>query len=315
MKTAIFATFFLTFLADESNQFKPPDATARQKAIGSLDDLPDALIRALTPGKDFQPIPAPGPHDWLANHDEPGQTFDQFRRFAANKPDKERPAIYLQPLGAFSKKEDALAKRWQAFAAAYFAGEVKLLEPLALDAIPLTTRTNSFTGKRQILSTDVLTALTKRLPGDAFCLLAFTMEDLYPDAEWNFVFGQASLRRRVGVFSFARHDPAFFGRERSEGHETTMLRRSGKVLAHETGHMFGIKHCIYFDCLMNGSNHLAESDARSLHLCPVCLRKMHHSVGFDIPGRYGKLRALYRKTGLIAESTWIEKRVRFLSPK
>jgi archaemetzincin len=35
------------------------------------------------------------------------------------------------------------------------------------------------------------------------------MEDLYPDPAWNFVFGQASLRERVEVFSFARYDPAF----------------------------------------------------------------------------------------------------------
>ncbi len=79
--------------------------------------------------------------------------------------------------------------------------------------------------------------------------------------------------------------------------------------------MFGIKHCVYFDCLMNGSNHLAESDARSLHLCPVCLRKMHHSVGFDVAGRYGKLGAFYREVGLKTESAWIEQRTKFLSPK
>ena len=30
------------------------------------------------------------------------------------------------------------------------------------------------------------------------------MTDLYLDDRWNFVFGQASLRGRIGVFSFAR---------------------------------------------------------------------------------------------------------------
>jgi bacterioferritin len=37
------------------------------------------------------------------------------------------------------------------------------------------------------------------------------------------------------------------------------LRRSCKVLAHEIGHMFGLSHCVFFHCLMNGSNSLAES--------------------------------------------------------
>jgi len=56
--------------------------------------------------------------------------------------------------------------------------------------------------------------------------------------------------------------------------ERLLLRRSCKVLAHEMAHMFGIEHCIYFHCLMNGSNHLEESDARPMHLCPVDLRKL-----------------------------------------
>lgn len=46
--------------------------------------------------------------------------------------------------------------------------------------------------------------------------------------------------------------------------------------------MFGLKHCIYYDCVMNGSNHLEESKRRSRLLCPVCLRKMTDSTGWDV---------------------------------
>ena len=45
-------------------------------------------------------------------------------------------------------------------------------------------------------------------------------------------------------------------------------------MTHEIGHMFGVKHCVYYNCAMNGSNHLQESDRRTEHLCPVCLRKL-----------------------------------------
>jgi hypothetical protein len=34
---------------------------------------------------------------------------------------------------------------------------------------------------------------------------------------FNFVFGQASLNDRVGVYSFARYDPAFYGYTRAAG--------------------------------------------------------------------------------------------------
>jgi hypothetical protein len=37
------------------------------------------------------------------------------------------------------------------------------------------------------------------------------MEDLYSGASWYFVFGQASPRERVRVYSFARYDEEVFG--------------------------------------------------------------------------------------------------------
>ena len=37
-----------------------------------------------------------------------------------------------------------------------------------------------------------------------------------------------------------------------------LLRRSCKVLAHETVHLPGIAHCVFYSYLMTGSNHFAE---------------------------------------------------------
>jgi len=39
------------------------------------------------------------------------------------------------------------------------------------------------------------------------------MTDFYPKESWNYVFGHASLKRWVGVFSFARYDPLFWNEE------------------------------------------------------------------------------------------------------
>jgi len=60
-------------------------------------------------------------------------------------------------------------------------------------------------------------------------------------------------------------------------------------MVHEIGHMFGLKHCVFYDCVMNGSNHLEESKKRTFHLCPVCLRKLQSVVGFNIAERYKTL--------------------------
>ena len=75
----------------------------------------------------------------------------------------------------------------------------------------MTTRKNPYTHQPQLLTEDILDILRHNLPADAFCTIGITMRDLYPNPSWNFVFGEASLDDRVGVFSFARYDPAFYG--------------------------------------------------------------------------------------------------------
>lgn len=292
--------------------FRVPDAGKRREAVGPTGSLPVPLQRALDPGDDFEPVPVPGPGDWLAVHEEEGQTFKEFRKLPRNIPTGKRKVLYLQPLGELTGELWPATKILEEFAEAFFGLEVKVLEARALGKDEFSPRVNGFTGRRQICAADVLKSLKKSLPDDAFCLLAITLEDLYPDPSWNFVFGAASLRGRTGVYSFARYDPAFHGAKREKGAGKLILRRSLKVLAHETGHMFGIHHCIHYLCLMNGSNHLEEADSAPLFLCPVCLRKLHDSVRFDVVRRYRKLQALYAKTGLEDEARWVERRLKHI---
>jgi archaemetzincin len=293
--------------------FEPPSPEVRRAAVGDLTKLSPLLLRAFSAdASEFEPIPKPSPQDWLAVHPESGQTFDEFKTSRPNQPTESRRVIYLQPLGEFAPDRSPSIEKLRVFAAAFFGLEVKLLPALSLNRSKFTVRQNPHTGNLQILTADVLNFLKAHVPSGAFCVLAITMEDLYPEPSWNFVFGQASLRERAGVYSFARYDPAFYSEPRTPGYETVLLRRSCKVLAHETSHMFGLAHCIYFNCLMNGSNHLAESDRRPLHLCPVCLRKLQWSIGFDVLERYKALEHVARSDGFIDEANWLSQRIRIL---
>jgi archaemetzincin len=295
-----------------SMAFEPPTAEVRRAAVGDLGGLPPLLRRAFAPdASEFEPIPRPEPHDWLAVHNEPAQTFETFNASRPNRPTQARHVVYLQPLGEFAAERSPSLIKLREFAAAFFAMEINVLSPIPISGAFMTRR-NPHTGKSQILTGDVLGFLKSRVPADAFCILAITMEDLYPEPSWNFVFGQASLRDRVGVYSFARYDPAFYSEPRASGYETLVLRRSSKVLAHETGHMFGLTHCHYFNCLMNGSNHLEESDRRPLHLCPVCLRKLQWSIGFDVLERYVALEHANRAADFLDEAEWLGRRIKLL---
>ncbi len=310
MKKVFFILIFCC-IAEESfaMKFKPPGKEERLKAIGQISELSETLKRAFKENSDFQPIPIPSPGDWLYEHPESGQTFNDFVNSNPNKPNKKRNRIYLQPLGTFPEDKSPSLEKLKEYANAYFSLEVVVLPSLDIKNSLLTTRINPYTKKPQILTTDILNLLRKNLPEGAFCLMAITMEDLYPHPSWNFVFGQASLRERVGVYSFARYDPAFYGEKRGGNYKKLLLWRSCKVLVHEIGHMFGIEHCIFYRCVMNGSNHLKESDARPHHLCPVDLRKLQYSVGFDVVERYRKLQRFYKECGF-EEEKWVSKRLK-----
>jgi hypothetical protein len=58
-----------------------------------------------------------------------------------------------------------------------------------------------------------------------------------------------------------------------------------RALKTRTGRRGGIAHCTHHEGNMNGSNNLPETDAGPMHLCPVCLRKLHHAIGFDPAAR------------------------------
>jgi archaemetzincin len=288
--------------------FRPPNEEEVRQAIGPLDGLPEDLRRAFLPNEDFEPIPIPEPNDWLVVHDEPGQTFFDFVKSRPNRPDAHRNTIFLQPLDDFQNSEAPPINQLVQFTKAFFAMNVEVLALLTASSRRITTRINPYTHQEQLLTRDILRVLAENLPENAFCVIAITMRDLYPGPSWNFVFGEASLRDRVGVYSFARYDPQFYGIN-SSNRDYLILRRSCKVLAHETSHMFGIQHCIYFNCLMNGSNHLEESDRRPLHLCPVDLRKLHYSIGFDISERYRSLLDFFKAVRFNDEVQWLERRL------
>lgn len=97
------------------------------------------------------------------------------------------------------------------------------------------------------------------------------------------------------------------------GEKSVLLKRACLLMCHEICHMFGLQHCIYFHCLMNGSNHFEENDKKPLRLCPVCLRKLHSSCGFKIIHRYAKLAEFCHLAGMKSESEWFEKRLHQLS--
>lgn len=273
-------------------------------AIGDVRTLPPDVQAALAPGSDYAAAPTPHGNDWLITNNEPGQTFGQWERGGFNRPDDRRRVLYLLPIGELPAASTPPLQDLAEVVHAYFQLEVKVLPTAKLAAVGATTRTNQSSGKPQVLAPDVLRWLTLHVPVDAYAVMAVTMADLYPDPEWNFVYGQATFSDRVGVQSFARYDPQFYGEPRPTDWRRTLARRSAQVLIHEIGHMFGLFHCIHWSCVMAGANHQAEFDAHPLHACPVDLRKLWAAIGFDVASREAALAAAWTRLDLADEAAW-----------
>lgn len=205
----------------------------------------------------------PQPGAWLYEHNEQGQTLAEFKKQTPISSAYTNGKLYLLPLGAVNSD---LISALQDYLHAVFNTEVILLPEYDILKIP-----DSVTRNGQIKTTYILqNILQPIIPADAISLMAITVSDLYPDENWNFVFGEADIQNRVGVSSFARYGD--YGL--NDSINKLVLSRLLKTTTHEILHALGMQHCIGYVCVLNGSNSLPESDNKPLIICPACLEKL-----------------------------------------
>lgn len=232
--------------------------------------------------------------DWLDTQKEAGETFEEYVASDPTLPTAERRTIYIQPIGTFTHDQQRAISLTADYMRAFYNLPVKLNAAKPLGNVPKDKQRrieyrNNLQVKTQYFLDDVL---PKILPKDAAALIAFTNYDLYPGDTWSFVFGQATFSERVGVWSLYQ-----FSRPGQKTDFNQFLDRTLKVAMHETGHMFSMKHCTKYECLMSGTNHLAETDRRPLDNCPECMAKLAWAMKYDPVERYQKLSAFWTKNG------------------
>ena len=258
----------------------------------------------------YEVISPPEEGDWLMKHKEFGQTYDEYMRNSVIPATSKKDVIYLVPLsyGDNISIDQGFLTGLLFICEAYFYGmKVKILDSkIDLKDKKVSVKMNYETNKIQFNANEILTILKKKLPSNAFCLISFTDQDLYSDSEevlksenketdeilYNntYCYGLTMLKQRLGVFSFARYDPLFYFKNPSESSENPrqkelltkyffiLFKRACKVVVKEISHMFGIKNCIYYKCIMNGFNSIEEFDNRPFEICPVCLRKLYTNI-------------------------------------
>ena len=254
---------------------------------------------------------SPAPGDWLEKHFELGQTYHEYLLLHPTQV-KERRTIYVQPLGEMNPSQKKIVDLAAEFLGVFYQLPVKVREDLSLDNVPAEARrVRENTSNEQILTTYLLNEVLKPLlPEDAVALIAFTATDLWPADDWNRVYGQASFDSPVGVWSmYCFGDPD----EDAAAFQQCLLRTL-KVSAHETGHIFLMKHCTLYECNMCGGNHLGELDQCPLEPCPHCLAKLCYATGADPVKRWNQLIAFYKARNLKAEQAFCETSLKLWPP-
>jgi len=241
------------------------------------------------------PIRPAGEDDWLSHHDEPGQTFEEYQETRASRPTGKKPTLDVLPLGRFSPIQQRTLEATSELLGLFYGLPVRTLEPMELEGVPPAARRPHPYEGEQILTKWILQLLRRRKSSQCVALLALASADLWPGDGWNFVFGQASLRHGVGVWSLYRLGSP-------EKKPEQFLRRTLKIAVHETGHMFGIRHCIVHECGMNGANHLDEADTQPIWFCPEDELKIWWACGIDPAARYDRLAGFAGAHGLDREA-------------
>ncbi|KAL4951359.1 hypothetical protein BDW69DRAFT_196528 [Aspergillus filifer] len=91
-------------------------------------------------------------------------------------------------------------------------------------------------------------------------------------------------------------------RGKLENPSITWLYRTLRTISHEICHCFGLDHCVYYACIMQGSARLAEDARQPPYLCPVDLAKVLAATGATLTERDEKLLAICERDDLNGES-------------
>jgi archaemetzincin len=239
------------------------------------------------------------PGDWLESHPEDGETFEDYIGSDPTLPTGKRKTIYIQPVGSFTKKQLKVISLTADYMKAFFNLPVVMQDAKPLGIVSDDLVRVQYPNNKQIRTSYFIdNLLPPMLPDDGAALICLTSNDLYPGDTWNFVFGQASLEKRVGVWSLWRLEQD--GSKAAS--EDLLLARTLKIAMHETAHMFSMRHCTKYECLMSGTNSLEETDRRPMDVCPECVAKFSWALKYDLSERYKNLAVFWKKQNRLTES-------------
>ncbi|MCS7118050.1 MAG: archaemetzincin family Zn-dependent metalloprotease [Thaumarchaeota archaeon] len=131
--------------------------------------------------------------------------------------------------------------------------------PLRVERSDLADHIAASTNRRrgQVDALQLLKRTESMVPERGF-LLILVLSDIFVDG-FNFCFGLAYRRSAVvSTFRLRHPDPRMF------------VERVRKEIAHELGHLLGLRHCPRRECVMYFSNSIEDTDEKGVAPCDRC---------------------------------------------
>ncbi|CAF0717730.1 unnamed protein product [Brachionus calyciflorus] len=250
----------------------------------------------------YQYLPKPLDDEWLNYNKENGQTFKNYIRLVKKSKNLQNPLIkskiFLMPL----KIDENIFSKFILNGLAEFVQIYFDIDVIVEDDKNLNSKFDKSDLIDGIKALSILKTFKKK---NSFSTVAITTCDLVHQD--SFVFGLSDQELQVCIVSLYRYVQHLIDNRNFT--EKELLKKVSSVICHEIGHTFGLEHCIYYRCIMNGSNTLEEDDKLPIYLCPVCLRKLHFLLNFDIEKRYLNLMEYCEKYEFKGEYNWYQNRL------
>ena len=265
----------------------------------------------------YEPVKIPQKGEWLYEQKESGQTFKSYSGGMLSSPSRNINKVYINILNnkdSFIDQE--VLDIFTLFINSYYPGLYCTImkKHNSFEDLGIQPRENGYI---QYNAGATIEKLKSFIPKDGIFIIGLTVMDIYPREEWNFCYGLADKMSGCGVFSIVRH----YDESRSKYKDEKLIRLSAiyqtaYTLIHEIGHLLGLKHCTYYDCIIRGCNHSGEIFNK--FYCPVCMCKLYWNLKFDIINYWNGLLALYEKLNQTYPGSvdnkiyWLIKRIKLL---